>query len=115
MIGRGKPLSARWADASIAGARAARRTGPVTGRPGKRAEQDEPLMQCLARMLWYARHRMPVVFARAQDYDYTKHELQVIRHARAAGAKLTFLEWTDDTVDRTAGPDLAELRGGAPG
>jgi hypothetical protein len=103
LIGRGKPLSARQADSAISGARCVLQTGPKADR-GKRAERPETMPYSLARMRWYLRHRMPVVFARPQGHTWDDPETEVIGQARAAGVPVTFLEWDTAAVDRTAGP-----------
>jgi hypothetical protein len=103
LIGRGKPLTARQADSAISGARCVLATGPKADR-GQRAQRPEKLPHSLARLRWYLRHRMPVVFARPQGHDWNEPETEMITEARAAGVPLTFLEWDAAAVDRTAGP-----------
>jgi hypothetical protein len=103
LIGRGKPLTARQADAAIGGARCASATGPADGRR-KRAYQYEGLTASLARMRWYLRHRMPVVFARAHGHQWNEAEIEIIKEAAAGAVPVTFLEWNETAVDRTAGP-----------
>ena len=104
LIGRGKPLTMRQADSAIQGARTVLRTGPAVGARRSRAEQPETLPRSLARMRWYLRHHMPVVFARPQGHDWDDRETTIISQAQAAGVPLTFLEWDSAVVDRTAGP-----------
>lgn len=107
IIGRGKPLTARMADAAIGGARTVLETGPLTGRgQSKHAEVPEALRPKLARLHWYLRHRMPLVFARAQGYEYTDEERELIAAARRTDVRVTFLEWSGEAVDRVAGPVL---------
>jgi hypothetical protein len=98
-------LTAQQADAAINGAKTVRRTGrlPATGRK-QRPEEPETLRLSLARARWYLRHGLPVVFARAEGHAWTEREHAVMAVARAAGATLTFLEWTSTGVDRVAGP-----------
>lgn len=141
LIGKGKPLTAKMADAAINGARATLRTGPLIGSRGrtKRAEVPESLNHSLARMHWYMRRNMTAVFARAQDHQWHERELELIKVAQEFERPLTFLEWHEVEcscllnekgkplgdcqcagVDRVAGPSInsphePELPGGVPG
>lgn len=47
---------------------------------------------------------MPVIFARPQGYEWLPDEIDIMTEAKNAGVPVTFLEWTDDVVDRVAFP-----------
>jgi len=103
LIGKGNPLTARMADASIDGAKATLRTGPAVVSRGryKRTEEPESLPHSLARMRWYMRRGMPAVFARPQGHQWHERELDLIKEAQREHYTLTFLEWYTRECDCT--------------
>jgi len=103
MIGRGKPLKAREADAAIRGAILSLQQS----RAGARADLQgivEPLDQNLERLRWYLKMKLPVVFARPAGWQYTRNEKWIIEDAREQNVEVTFLEFDDNAVDRVNGP-----------
>lgn len=100
VIGRGKPLTAKQADAAIGGA-----TTALAGT-------IEPMHAKLLRLRWMARHRFPVVFAREQEYVYTDDELDTIVWCEKwPESQIIYLEFDSDAVDRVSGPGLTGRSG----
>jgi hypothetical protein len=94
LIGRGKPLKAKTADAAIRGARLACIPN------GERETFDAQLI----RLRWYLKCEMPVVFARPRGYIFTNDEIALMLRADDASTPVTVLEFDETGVDRVPTP-----------
>lgn len=131
VIGKKNPLTAREANAAIAGALTTCRTGKIIDTRKKERAYELPSVELfIDRANWYARTGIPVCFARPYDYEWTEPELEFIHehkehalisewpsvayvHAFSRTPQpepeehkcvLSFLSFDDDAVDRVEGP-----------
>jgi hypothetical protein len=105
VIGKKNPLTASEADAAIAGALAACRTGRIINTRKKERAYEIPSVDLfMCRAYWYATEGIPVCFARPYGYEWTKDELDFIHEDDGEEIELSFLSFDDDAVDRVEAP-----------
>jgi hypothetical protein len=102
LIGRGKPLKAREADAAI-------RCADLGCKPKLRHGDGfivvpETMEEQLGRLRWYLKCELPVVLARPRGYAYTPQEVGLACAADAGETGLTILEFDETGVDRVPFP-----------
>ncbi|MGH9919566.1 MAG: hypothetical protein ACRD6W_11970 [Nitrososphaerales archaeon] len=104
-IRRGGDIRAREFDNALSGAyKATHREVKESNRVIRVEPLIDHLDEKIRRAAFHMGQNLPPVFVRPRGYVYTMVELDTIASARARDQEPSFLEFSDDGIDRVPGP-----------